>query len=206
MTDRAATNLAGSLPEFRSIDAQALADALPEPDASSFVHLDAYVGNVLTDGLRITAVIDIGVSSVAGDRRLDPLAAVVDLLSPQITPMATTAGRRRGDELAAECRSGGLPGASGEMVRGLLELCSGRRERHVVVSEDAAGSSQGLITGSTVRTSPRASKMNARLSDASPHRVQVYGYESATMVALLSRTLPPSPMISVHPVFGRRQG
>ena len=91
MTDRAATNLAGSLPEFRSIDAQALADALPEPDAASFVHLDAYVGNVLTDGLRITAVIDIGVSSVAGDRRLDPLAAVVDLLSPQITPMATTA-------------------------------------------------------------------------------------------------------------------
>ena len=28
---------------------------------------------------------------MAGDRRLDPLAAVVDLRSPQITPMATTA-------------------------------------------------------------------------------------------------------------------
>ncbi len=91
LADRAATSLAGSLPEFRSIDAHQLADALPEADTASFVHLDAYVGNVLTDGQQITAVIDIGVSSVAGDRRLDPLAAVVDLRSPQITPMATAA-------------------------------------------------------------------------------------------------------------------
>jgi aminoglycoside phosphotransferase (APT) family kinase protein len=50
------------------------------------VHLDAFAGNLLTDGRRITAVIDIGSTSVAGDRRLDPLSAVVYLVAPEITP------------------------------------------------------------------------------------------------------------------------
>jgi aminoglycoside phosphotransferase (APT) family kinase protein len=91
LAERAAASLAKAGTDFRSIDARALADALPEPEAASFVHLDAYVGNVLTDGQDFTAVIDIGSTSVAGDRRLDPLSAIVYLGSPQITPMATEA-------------------------------------------------------------------------------------------------------------------
>ena len=55
------------------------------------MHLDAFTGNMLTDGTRITAVLDIGPTSVAGDRRLDPLSAAVYLASPDITPVATPA-------------------------------------------------------------------------------------------------------------------
>jgi aminoglycoside phosphotransferase (APT) family kinase protein len=58
---------------------------------AAFVHLDAFAGNMLTDGARITAVLDIGPSSAAGDRRLDPISAAVYLASPEITPTATPA-------------------------------------------------------------------------------------------------------------------
>ncbi len=85
LVERAAANLARSTSDFSSVDADALADGLPEPTGPSFVHLDAFAGNVLTDGTRITAVIDIGSTSLAGDRRLDPLAAAVYLVSPDIT-------------------------------------------------------------------------------------------------------------------------
>jgi hypothetical protein len=44
---------------------------------------------MLTDGTRITAVLDIGWSSIAGDRRLDPVSAAVYLASPAITPVVT---------------------------------------------------------------------------------------------------------------------
>jgi len=85
LAERAAANLARSTNEFWSIDPEALADGLPEPTEPSFVHLDAFAGNMLTDGTRITAVIDIGSTSVAGDRRLDPLSAAVYLVSSDIT-------------------------------------------------------------------------------------------------------------------------
>jgi aminoglycoside phosphotransferase (APT) family kinase protein len=88
LAGRAATNLAKAGPEFRSVDWQALADALPEPDVASFVHLDAFVGNVLTDGRTVTAIIDIGPTSLAGDRRLDPLSAVA-YLDPAHIPVVT---------------------------------------------------------------------------------------------------------------------
>ncbi len=88
---RAATNLARSIRELRSIDPIAVADGLPNTTAPAFVHLDAFAGNMLTDGARITAVLDVGSTSIAGDRRLDPLAAAVYLASPQITPTATAA-------------------------------------------------------------------------------------------------------------------
>jgi aminoglycoside phosphotransferase (APT) family kinase protein len=83
---RAASNLARSEPEFRSIDPVALAAPFSEPAQASFVHLDAFAGNMLTDGGGITAVLDIGPTSIAGDRRFDPVAAVVYLTSPDITP------------------------------------------------------------------------------------------------------------------------
>jgi aminoglycoside phosphotransferase (APT) family kinase protein len=91
LEERAATNLARSTRELRSIDPIALAAPLPETTVAAFVHLDAFAGNMLTDGARITAVLDIGPTSVAGDRRLDPLAAAVYLTSPEITPVATAA-------------------------------------------------------------------------------------------------------------------
>jgi aminoglycoside phosphotransferase (APT) family kinase protein len=87
LAERAARNLSRSTSAFWPIDAEALADGLPEPTGPSFVHLDAFAGNMLTDGIRITAVIDIGSTSVAGDRRLDPLSAAVYLVTPEITPV-----------------------------------------------------------------------------------------------------------------------
>jgi aminoglycoside phosphotransferase (APT) family kinase protein len=91
LVQRAATNLARSTREFWSIDPVALVDGLPEAEAPAFVHLDAFAGNMLTDGTRITAVIDIGSTCVAGDRRFDPLSAAVYLAAPEITPTATAA-------------------------------------------------------------------------------------------------------------------
>jgi aminoglycoside phosphotransferase (APT) family kinase protein len=91
LAERAAANLSRSTGDLQSIDPGTLADDLPEPASPAFVHLDAFAGNMLTDGSRITAVIDFGYTSVAGDRRLDPLSAVVYLAAPEITPTATTA-------------------------------------------------------------------------------------------------------------------
>ena len=94
---RAAANLS-RFPEFGELDPGMLADQLPEPAGPAFVHLDAFAGNVLTDGDAITAVIDVGLTSVAGDRRLDPLSAVAYLATPRITPVTT--GRDRQVALA----------------------------------------------------------------------------------------------------------
>jgi len=88
LEQRAACNLSRSTPEFWSVDAAALADDLPAARSPAFVHLDAFAGNMLTDGRRITAVIDIGITCVAGDRRLDPVASAIYLASPDITPTA----------------------------------------------------------------------------------------------------------------------
>lgn len=85
---RARASLQGSPPEFARVDPDELAAALPDASCGAFVHLDAFAGNMLTDGTRITAVIDIGPTSLLGDRRLDPLSAAVYLASPEITPTA----------------------------------------------------------------------------------------------------------------------
>ena len=89
LAERAAINLARSTGDLWSVDAAEIARAFPEPEAPAFVHLDAFAGNMLTDGTIITAVIDIGRTSLAGDRRFDPVAAAVYLAAPEITPMAT---------------------------------------------------------------------------------------------------------------------
>jgi aminoglycoside phosphotransferase (APT) family kinase protein len=88
---RAAANLARSLPEFRGVDAAPLSRALPDTDRPAFVHLDAFAGNMLTDGTAITAVVDFSLTSIAGDGRMNPLAAAVYLAAPDITPFATRA-------------------------------------------------------------------------------------------------------------------
>ncbi len=86
---RAAWSLQISVPTLREVDAGALAAALPDAKAPAFVHLDAFAGNMLAADGSITAVLDIGVTSVVGDRRLDPVAAVVYLASPEITGVTT---------------------------------------------------------------------------------------------------------------------
>jgi aminoglycoside phosphotransferase (APT) family kinase protein len=83
---KAAASLSRSMAEFASIDPSRLADALPEAAEPAYVHLDAFTGNMLTDGKHITAVLDFGATSVIGDRRLDPIAAAVYLTAPDITP------------------------------------------------------------------------------------------------------------------------
>lgn len=87
LCDKAVRSLRRAGAEFGSIDAQALADQLPSPDARSFVHLDAFPGNMLAVGTSVTAVIDFGATTAAGDRRIDPLAAAV-YLTAAITPTA----------------------------------------------------------------------------------------------------------------------
>jgi aminoglycoside phosphotransferase (APT) family kinase protein len=86
LEQRAALNLARSTPDLHAIDPVALAADLPDTDRAAFVHLDAFAGNMLTDGKHITAVLDIGPTSLAGDRRLDPLATAVYLTAREITP------------------------------------------------------------------------------------------------------------------------
>lgn len=92
LTLGAARSLAAAGPPLDQVDAHGLALGLPECSRPEFVHLDAFAGNMLTDGVRITAVIDVGYTCVAGDRRLDPVAAAVYLEPrPSIAPIATAA-------------------------------------------------------------------------------------------------------------------
>jgi aminoglycoside phosphotransferase (APT) family kinase protein len=72
------------------VDTAAIAADLPEPSATAFVHLDAFAGNMMTDGHRVTAVVDVGLACVAGDARMNLLAAVVNLETAH-TPTATSA-------------------------------------------------------------------------------------------------------------------
>ncbi len=101
LNERAAHSLAAAGPGFEKIDPAALARALPEPEQRSLVHLDAFTGNMLACGETISAVLDFGVVAIAGDRRLDPLAAAVYLAS-EITPCATPADRAVAAEWLAE--------------------------------------------------------------------------------------------------------
>jgi aminoglycoside phosphotransferase (APT) family kinase protein len=105
LTAKVADSLVRAGSDFGSVAPDLLADALPDVTDAAFVHLDAFAGNMLTDGQRITAVIDIGPSSVAGDRRLDPVAAAVYLCAPRITPVATPVDA---SVAAAWLRSAGL--------------------------------------------------------------------------------------------------
>jgi Ser/Thr protein kinase RdoA (MazF antagonist) len=89
---RAERNLAQAGAAFESVDAGEIAAALPEPGAPALVHLDAFPGNVLVDGVGVTAIIDFGPSALLGDRILDPLASAAYLDAP-ITPTATDADR-----------------------------------------------------------------------------------------------------------------
>jgi len=85
LTAKLEDSLARAGSDFRGIDVGAIAAEMPAANHRTFVHLDAFPGNVLAVGSRVTAVIDIGVTALIGDRRLDPLASAT-YLTPEITP------------------------------------------------------------------------------------------------------------------------
>jgi aminoglycoside phosphotransferase (APT) family kinase protein len=90
--------LAAAPDAYHRLDAadltRALVEALdePEPERPVVVHLDAFLGNMLCDRSQITAVLDFGVTTIAGPRDLDAAVAVA-YLDPEITPTATDADR-----------------------------------------------------------------------------------------------------------------
>lgn len=95
-------------PGFGHLDAASIADALPGDAAGDFMHLDAFVGNMLAVGTEVTAVIDIGLTSARGDRRLDVLSAVVYLCADEITPIADEDDRRVARQWLADAGLGDL--------------------------------------------------------------------------------------------------
>jgi aminoglycoside phosphotransferase (APT) family kinase protein len=92
LVEKVATSL-DRAPGFEHIDAEHLSRDLPDCEHGAFVHLDAFAGNMLAVDTEIMAVIDIGETSVLGDRRLDPLSAAVYLSRSTITPRANDADR-----------------------------------------------------------------------------------------------------------------
>lgn len=92
---------------FARLDAEALtADlvrALPDPAPPQpvLVHLDAFLGNMLAERDRISAVLDFGPMSIGGPRHLDPAVAVA-YLTPEITPTAVDADREVGRRWAID--------------------------------------------------------------------------------------------------------
>lgn len=95
---RLAASLRGGGQAFDGISSsaltQALVDALPEPEPPLplLVHLDAFLGNMLADDSRITAVLDFGPMTIGGPPHLDALVAIA-YLAPEITPHADDGDR-----------------------------------------------------------------------------------------------------------------
>lgn len=124
--DRVGASLLRAGPAFDHVDAAAVTDALldvlpdPEPTTPVLVHLDAYLGNMLAEGDRITALLDFGAMAIGGPPDLDPLAAVA-YLAPEITPVATEADRATARSWVEER---GLAGAIGPAERWLAAYWS----------------------------------------------------------------------------------
>lgn len=100
LEQRASHSLAVCRTRFPGVDPAVLAQALPEPERASVVHLDAFPGNMLADGEQVTAVLDFGVVTLLGDRQLDPLTATA-YLEPPITPEATASDQAHAREWLA---------------------------------------------------------------------------------------------------------
>jgi len=91
---RVAASVAGS--DHSTLDTNNLVDQLGEiatNDADvGLVHLDYFAGNVMVTGDRVTAIIDLGYSTVRAHRALTALAAAAYLV-PRISPPALDADR-----------------------------------------------------------------------------------------------------------------
>jgi predicted RNA-binding protein with PIN domain/aminoglycoside phosphotransferase len=79
----------------------------PEPAGPVLVHLDAFLGNMLAVGDRVSALLDFGPMTIGGPPDLDAVVAVA-YLAPEITPTAGEDDRRVARDWAAEA---GLAGA-----------------------------------------------------------------------------------------------
>ncbi len=64
---------------YAAISASDVAAPFEEPRQRAFVYLDAYPGNVLVDGGRVTAIVDFGGGVVIGDPAFNALAAATYL-------------------------------------------------------------------------------------------------------------------------------
>lgn len=95
---RLGSSLANAGERFSHLDAERLTEDLlavlpnPEPAAPVLVHLDAYLGNMLADGDRISAVLDFGPMTIGGPPHVDALACIA-YLAPEIATTATDADR-----------------------------------------------------------------------------------------------------------------
>lgn len=105
-----------------------LVDALaqPEPDRPRLVHLDAFLGNMLADGDRITALLDFGPMSIGGPPDLDALVATA-YLTPEITLTATRQDRAVARSWA---RDAGLLDALDPAERWLAAYWTGAPDDH----------------------------------------------------------------------------
>lgn len=104
---------------FAGIDSVTLTDELigaldsAEADQPRLVHVDAFLGNMLATGSRITALLDFGPMTIGGPAGLDPVLSAA-YLAPEITPTAVDADR---DEAAAWIDEAGLGDAFGPATR-----------------------------------------------------------------------------------------
>lgn len=79
---------------FPAVDIDELVAALPDlvdPALGCLVHLDAFAGNMMSNGSAVTAVIDFGGAVVVGAPWMNGVAAAVYLTVPTITPTARPA-------------------------------------------------------------------------------------------------------------------
>ena len=104
---RLTTSLETAGDRYRHIDPVAVTDSLlaalpdPEPTSPRLVHLDAFLGNMLAEGDRITALLDFGPMTIGGPAELDALVAIAYLAS-EITPTADDGDRARARAWAAD--------------------------------------------------------------------------------------------------------
>jgi predicted RNA-binding protein with PIN domain/aminoglycoside phosphotransferase (APT) family kinase protein len=104
---RLAASLAKGGDLFAGVDGAALTRdllaALPEPEPARpvLVHLDVFLGNMLAEGDRVSALLDFGPMTIGGPPDLDALVAAA-YLAPQITPTAEDGDRRAARDWAAE--------------------------------------------------------------------------------------------------------
>lgn len=131
-TARVAASLAIGGVGFAHLDPGVLTDDLlnalpdPEPDSPVLVHLDAFLGNMLAEGNRITALLDFGPMTIGGPAHLDALVAVA-YLAPEITPTATTTDRAVAEAWVAE---DGLAHALGAVERWIAAYWTGAPDDH----------------------------------------------------------------------------
>ncbi len=124
---RLAASLATGGAAFAGLDPAALTRDLlaalpqPEPPRPVLVHLDVFLGNMLADGDRISALLDFGPITIGGPPDLDAVVAAT-YLAPEITPTAHDADRRAARDWAAEA---GLAGALGPAERWIAAYWTG---------------------------------------------------------------------------------